>query len=319
MASVVQFRASASSGTSRDTDRRSGPATSPPKPPDPDLPRSATLRVDNEAEKARSLATFIEGDIIPRLMLAHAGALPASGPVTPGRILGKAAIDPDEIEELAPLAMQVEADTLLDYIEAILARGTDFETVLVQLLAPTARLLGKYWEDDRCDFVDVTMALWRLEEVVHEISGRLPAERPHFAGGHCALFASIPGDQHSFGAVIIEDIFRRAGWLTDLLVRAETPELLKRGKNEWFDIIGLTVSCDCHIAELPSIIAALRSVSKNPQVAVIVGGRVFSEDPGLAARVSADGTAADADAALRIAEDLVCEREWTASRRCCAT
>lgn len=264
----------------------------------------AAFRMHFDADHVRSLSTLIESEIIPRLMVAHATE-------THGyyAIEGDAVISAHEIEAFAPLVMQVEADALIVHVESILARGVPFETVLVDLLAPTARLLGTYWDDDRCDFVDVTMGLWRLQEVVHEISGRLRAERPPVAGGRRALFSAMPGDQHSFGTVMIDDIFRREGWLTDRLSEADTSDLLRRAEDDWFDIIGLTVSCDCHMARVRSIIAALRSVSKNPQVCVMVGGRVFSADPDLAVQVGADGTARDAKLAPRVADELVRERE----------
>lgn len=220
-----------------------------------------------------------------------------------------AVIDADEVEALAPLALQVEADLLLAHVEAILARGVSIDAVMVDLLAPTARLLGEYWEDDRCDFVDVTMGLWRLQEVVHEIAARAPADRMLAAGGHRALFASMPGDQHSFGTVVIDELFCRDGWITERMSGAETCDLVRRVGQDWFDVIGLTVSLDSHIAALGSLIAALRNVSKNPYVSILVGGRVFSADPDLAVAVGADGTARDAKLALKVAADLVRDRE----------
>lgn len=81
--------------------------------------------------------------------------------------------------------------------------------------------------------------------------------------------------------------------------------MLERVAGEWFDVVGLTISCDYHIAPLPSIIAALRNVSRNPKLCVMVGGRIFVEDPSLAERMGADGTAADAKVAVKIAEGLV--------------
>ena len=267
----------------------------------------AAFRVHIQTDYARSLSTLIESEIIPRLMVAHAVA-PAAAPVD------RAVVDADEIEAFAPLVMQIEADALLLHIETILARGVAFDAILVDLLAPTARLLGEYWEDDRCDFVDVTMGLWRLQEVVHEISGRLPA-RSAPAGGRRALFAPIPGDQHSFGTVVIDDIFRRDGWQTDRLSDPDTADLLKRAAEDWFDIIGLTVSCDCHIPNTTYIIAALRNVSRNPHVCVMVGGRIFSADPDLALLVGADGTSSDAKSAPRVASNLIREREWATVAR----
>ncbi|MEN2787899.1 B12-binding domain-containing protein [Sphingomonas qilianensis] len=247
-----------------------------------------------------SLSRLIEREIIPRLMAVHAAE--------PRQPLTEApAIDADEIAAFAPLVMQIDADALLAHVEAILDRGVAVETVMVDLLAPAARLLGEYWEDDRCDFVDVTMGLWRLQEVVHEIAARTPTGS---AGPYRALFVSMPGDQHSFGAVVIDEVFRRGGWQTERISDAHTAALLKCAVDHHYDLIGLTISCDCHIAPLPSIIAALRNVSCNPQVCIMVGGRVFSANPRLAREVGADGTARDAKLALTLAEDLVRKRAW---------
>jgi methanogenic corrinoid protein MtbC1 len=257
------------------------------------------FRAHVDADYARSLTTLIEGEIIPRMMVAHSGAAPASASV----------IDLDEIETFAPLVIQIEADELFAIVEAMLARGVPVESILVDLLAPTARMLGDFWETDRCDFMEVTMGLWRLQEVVHEITGSMPTGRNFIDEGRRALFAPVPGDQHSLGTVMIDDIFRREGWLTDRLCDPQTSELLARAKEEWFDIIGLTVSCDCHIGPLRSIIVALRNVSKNPHVCIMVGGRIFSADPELAIHVGADGTAGDAKSAPRVAGQLVRERE----------
>ncbi|HEX8389210.1 MAG TPA: cobalamin B12-binding domain-containing protein [Sphingomonas sp.] len=265
----------------------------------------AAFRTLADVDYDRSLSMLIESEIIPRLMVAHAPGTPETA------ALGILA---EEIVALAPLALEVEADALLAHIEAILARGVSVDAVMVDLLAPTARLLGEFWEEDRCDFVDVTMALWRLQEVVHEIAARNVADRILAAGGHRALFASMPGDQHNFGTVVVDELFRRDGWATDRMSGARTPDLIKRVGEEWFDLVGLTVSCDAHIAPLPSVIAALRNVSRNPRVCIMVGGRVFSAEPGLAAQVGADGTAGDARRALKLAGDLVRVRDGEALR-----
>jgi len=268
----------------------------------------AAFRQHCDEDHAQSPSTLIESEIIPRMMVAH-----ATQPHGTQLAEHDALIGAGEAQAFVPLVMQVEADALLVHVEAILGRGVAFETLLVDLLAPTARLLGTLWEDDLCDFVDVTMGLWRLQEVVQEIAGRLPAGRPPVAGGRRALFASMPGDQHSFGTIMIDEIFRHEGWLTDRLSEAETADLLKRVENDWFDIIGLTVSHDCHIARLPSIIVALRNISRNPRVCVMVGGGIINADPGLALQVGADGTARDAKHAPRVASELVREREWAAA------
>lgn len=249
----------------------------------------------------RSLASLVEGQIIPRLMLAHGVAVVALPFATVGRI------EQDDVDALVPLALTCEAGDVLAQVERVIARGLGIDAIMVELLAPVARRLGTLWEEDRCDFVEVTMGLWRLQEVVRELSTRFAppfglngGERPRRA-----LFVALPGDQHDFGAAMIGEVFHHHGWDVETAPGADMSELLAEVSRHHYDLIGLTVSCDCHIACLPSAILSVRSVSRNPGVRVMVGGRVFVEDAALAERVGSDGTAPDALHALVVAEALV--------------
>lgn len=236
-------------------------------------------------------------DIIPQLLVAHS-APPVSMPV------GAAAVTPDEIANFATLAVRLEAHDLLAEVEAIMRRGLGVERIFVELLAPSARLLGEDWTADRLDFLDVTMALWRLQEVLREIGARTPTDIRQ-GSIRSALFSPFPGDQHGFGAAMIEETFARAGWDTELLLEPTRTRLLSRVADTCYDLVGLTVTCDYHIAPLPSLIIAVRNVSKNPNIRLMLGGRLLIEDPALAGRVGADGTAATAIDALETADRLL--------------
>ena len=253
---------------------------------------------EQAAERPELVASLIERQVIPRLLVVHRhDAVPAANPDR------SITITEAETEAFAPLALEAGADVLLEHVEGFVRRGVPVETILVDLLAPAARALGVFWEDDRCDFVDVTMGLWRLQEVVREVSARMPSVRD--ARGNAALFATVPGEQHSFGTVIVDEVFRRGGWATTLLADATTSELLDELSGRMYDVVGLTVSCDDNIGRLGSLILAIRSVSRNPRICVMLGGRVFAADPLICERVGADGTAPDAPGALCVAERLV--------------
>jgi hypothetical protein len=169
-------------GASAHPQRRTGPGRE--SAPAHDL---AGFRHRADMEYARSLTRLIESEIIPRLLVAHSNG--AHGVPTDPR---GGAVLPDDVATFAPLTLQVEADELLEHVDRLIARGVSHETLLVDLLAPAARLLGELWEDDRCDFVDVTMGLWRLQQVVHEISGRSTYGLQQGPGPvRRALFASL--------------------------------------------------------------------------------------------------------------------------------
>jgi MerR family transcriptional regulator, light-induced transcriptional regulator len=244
---------------------------------------------------------IVAREIIPRLVVAHSvGDVVHIEPTA-----DTAKISAEEALTFAPLALDHDACALLDHIEIFLDRGVTVDTVFVDLLAPAARYLGVMWEDDDVDFVGVTMALWRLQEIVHELSSRVPARRFDSEHPMRALFSIMPGDQHSFGTVMIEDMFRRAGWETMILTETDTSRLLATVAAHEFDLVGLTVTGDRYAETVPSVINGVRSVSRNPHVALMVGGRVFTEQPDRAMAVGADATARDATHALEVARTLV--------------
>lgn len=266
----------------------------------PDTLGLKAFRSRLESDSSRSLSTLIEREIIPRLVIAHATDVPAVAvPGDHDKILS------GEVESLVPLTLQVEADSLLAHIETILARGVSVDTLMVDLLAPTARLLGEYWDNDQCDFIDVTMGLWRLQEIVHDLAARFPCAYANRSANRRALFAALPGNQHSLGLAIVEDCFRRSGWQTTSMVAARDDELVTLVGAKWFEIVGLTVTCDTQLSGLPDIISAIRSGSRNPRLGVMVGGPSVVSQPHLALQSGADATAADARQAVVRAEILL--------------
>ncbi|WP_271078476.1 cobalamin B12-binding domain-containing protein [Aurantiacibacter sp. MUD61] len=212
-----------------------------------------------------------------------------------------------EISQFAPMPLVHDVDDLMIEIDAFLKRGVPVESVYIDLLGESARTLGEYWSADECDFVDVTMGLWRLQEVMREVSSRFPVEHRERPYRPSALFSSVPGDQHSFGALMVEEIFARAGWDSEALIEPQRGDLLQLLAERSFDLVGLTVSIDCPSGHLCNLVSAIRSVSRCGTVKIIVGGQAINTNPDLVDLVGADGTATDACSALVLAERIVVE------------
>ncbi|GMN02984.1 B12-binding domain-containing protein [Erythrobacter sp. MTPC3] len=247
-----------------------------------------------------SINSIIEGEIIPRLLMAHAASGPAE---TKSHGIG---IAPSDANAFAALPLRLEAANLVEEVDNFINAGVSVDAIYIDLLAPAARKLGEMWEADECDFIDVTMGLWRLQEVMREISSRAPVGRLSDASNaRRAIFASMPGDQHSFGALMIDEVFSQAGWYSEAIVKPERRELLDRLAKSHFDVAGLTISRDCPSAAISSLITAMRSVSANENLVILIGGRLVNQDQSIVSQVGADGTGADARAALEEARRLV--------------
>jgi methanogenic corrinoid protein MtbC1 len=258
-----------------------------------------------ETADPEALARVIEADIIPRLLLAHREL-----PVMPSAVqAAPQAIPAGHADQFAAATLTEEVAPLLARVEALMAGGVTVETVYLELLAPAARKLGAWWDEDACDFVDVTMGLWRIQEIVHALSALVPGAAPVEGLSRRALFAPAPGEQHGLGAIIVEEFFRRAGWQTWSAPALPEDELVALAASRSFDVIGLTVSVERHLATLPRTLSAIRRASRNPAVLILVGGRIFVERPDLAAELGADGTAADGRLAVELAELLLDQRQ----------
>ena len=260
-----------------------------------------TETVFNTCASYDPVCSVLERDIIPRLLMAHI----VDGAVRPSE--ERDTIESVDTPRFADLPMRLEAPNLIEEVDRLLEQGLSVEDVYLDMLAPAARYMGELWEADDCDFVDVTMGLWRLQEVMRELSTRAPAI-PSMDNPRSAVFCPIPGDVHHFGAQMIEEVFARAGWQSEVLLKPERRELLDYLAHKPVDLIGLTITRNNPASAIASLIKAIRSVAANPNLSILIGGHMMNQNPHLVEEVGADGTGQDARDALAVAERLVCQK-----------
>lgn len=270
--------------------------------------RKPVAQPQDGADGEVQIAGMIGGEIIPRLLMAHQPAEPAA----PRSVTYQYGVTDDEVEWFAQLSLVRETPELVEQIERFWARGVPLDSLCLTLLAPAARKLGQYWESDACDFMDVTLGLHRLQQVLREVSSRPEAPLADMVHAPSALFAPVPGEQHTFGLALVEEFFRRGGWRTERLTETTPDSLVQRVRLGRFDLVGLSVSNEGELEDTSRLIRSLRRAARSGALHVMVGGRIFTEQPHLATMVGADLTAADGLQAVRKARKLL---ETAASRR----
>ena len=115
-------------------------------------------------ERLARIVQTIEQDIIPRLVRAHRE--PAAA-MAPPPALG---ITNTDLQTFLPAILGPDDAGWQSLLEALLARGVPIDDVYLGLLTPAARELGRMWEEDRCAFTDVTVALGRMQRVMRTLS-----------------------------------------------------------------------------------------------------------------------------------------------------
>jgi methanogenic corrinoid protein MtbC1 len=257
----------------------------------------------------RWLAQTIETEIIPRLMLAHQDVRRDSVVLEFPRP-SHATTRPrdDDVAELARRVLGRDPQDGIDFVRRMRLSGVALDVIYLDLLARTARYLGELWEADLCPFADVTIGLWRLQQVMHDLGRSAESECEYDGPVRRAILVPVPGSQHTMGLFMVAEFFRRAGWDVwgDAAVSAN--EIIAAAHARWFDLIGISIGSEVHVEQLSSVILDVRKASRNPALTVIVGGPIIVSNPELVARVGADGTADDAARAVEQAEIMVAKR-----------
>lgn len=243
------------------------------------------------------LTKVIEGEIIPRLLLAHRQ-------LRKSETREEAPVDVLTSEAFARLVLDSESEEIVAHVQTLLDRGIPLQRVFLDLLAPVARKLGELWEEDHCTFTDVTLGLSRLHRVLHEIGRRNgTGRRP--VGKRRAFFAPVPGEKHTFGVSMLEEFFLHAGWETACDHRPSAASIVQAAATQSLDIIGFSVGCQELLDPLSDLIDKTREASCNRDVAIMVGGGLFMDNRDLSARFGNATIVCDGVNAVQVAEEMM--------------
>jgi methanogenic corrinoid protein MtbC1 len=257
-------------------------------------------RRDDVADRQAKLARIVASEVAPRLLRLHTQVVADAPPVEV--VIEALSPSSADIGALADIVLGTDLEAAAAYVMLLRDRGLLMETLFVELLEPTARLLGEMWDNDECDFVDVTLGVARLQKLL-AIFNDTHAE-PAIETRRHVLMAMMPGDQHRFGMTMVGRFLSAAGWRVQAEFTSTPQEIVGAARRDWFAVAGLTAGADRHLDALRGTILRLREQSQNPAIGIMVGGPMFTANPALATEVGADATAPNAPAAVLVAQKL---------------
>jgi methylmalonyl-CoA mutase cobalamin-binding subunit len=136
------------------------------------------------------------------------------------------------------------------------------------LLEIAARRIGEGWACENLDFVDVTVAVGRLQSTFRRLHQDCAALSQRRNSGS-ALVLAAPGDEHVFGMFFVEELFRTSGWSTTMAMPAGPEEWLKCATSRPYDVICISWATECLGEPLARCIAAAK---QKLQSKVVCGG-----------------------------------------------
>lgn len=237
------------------------------------------------------LASTIESVVIPRLQLKI-----ENGP-------DSMAIDEAMVRTFVDKLMRGDSRDAMRHIEALLERGTSMDHLLVDLLGPSARIMGEMWVEDSCNFVDVTLGMTRIQHVFRQLRMPVDTSEKFTNSKGRALLVPAPGEQHVFGLRVVEEFLLRDGWDVDCRLQASLNDILYIVRDEAYDFIGFSLSGERLLEPLASAIRLVRLNSRNRAIRIMVGGVYFADRPEAEREIDADAVTRDARTAVAKANE----------------
>lgn len=247
--------------------------------------------VSGAPSRTRALLQTIRDNIIPQLAEAHAN--PERAPAS--RLT---AADHDMFLQTL---LDGPSGSALEVVDNLICRGISEEDIFLDLLSTGAMRLGTLWSQDGCSFSDVTIGLCTLHDILRQYSHDHDSVRhPTDPAAPRILLATADGDQHIFGLTIVAEFFRRDRWQVVCEPGLDAAALCRLVRMRDFDLVGLSTALDSSAEKIGEQIQHLRRQSRNRNVKIMVGGRLFNQRPDLVTQVDADLFAEDASIAPTI-------------------
>ena len=251
--------------------------------------------------RAALLSRTLETEIIPRLVKAHRPLADKASVVE----LASPQIDTAELDQFFRLISATDDQPAEDFLNTLRHRAISVDAIYLDLLVPAAQRLEALWEEDRCDFMEVTLGFGRLQHLLREISPAFCQTHERTANGRRLLLLQGPGQQQPLGLMLVAEYFYRDGWDVSFGPNEDGEDPVKTVKNEWFDVVGFSRGKGSHTAALAESISKVRKSAMNRSVQILVGDPVSPANDDYARKVNADALSNDVRSVTQVAEKLI--------------
>ena len=260
--------------------------------------------LDN-AEMMLWLNKTIESEIIPRLLMGHKLGSANDQAADQANDLQ---VKQTEIVDFCQTLLDGPVEECFSYIDSMQKSGHSLVSLYMNLIPASTRRLQELWENDENSFTEVTLALGRAQNLIHQLSPIFVNQGnfSDFQGN--ALLINAPGSQHTLGILMLGEFFKQAGWNTAVEIEISSEELKDRIHLQHYDLVAISISCEAQWDTMESLLKEIKIVSKNQGILTMAGGPLFDFNPELLQDCSADVCALRAEEAIKTVSDLLSQR-----------
>jgi methanogenic corrinoid protein MtbC1 len=259
----------------------------------------------DSAEMMQWLNKTIESEIIPRLLMGHqiVSANDQSGSQDNG-----ISVTQVEIVDFCQILLSGPMEDCFSFIDRMQKSGHTLVSLYLNLIPESTRRLQFLWENDENSFTEVTMALGRAQNLIHQLSPMFMSQEHLSQYRGRALLINAPGSQHTLGILIVGEFFKLNGWNTTIDIEVSTEDLKEQIHSQDYDLLAISISCEDQWDTMEALLQEVKKVSKNKGILTMVGGPLFDYKPELVKACSADACSLTAEDAIKKVSDLLTQR-----------
>jgi len=182
--------------------------------------------------------------------------------------------------------------------------GMKIQDIYMDVFAPAQRMIGYLWQTNKISVAQEHYATAVTQLIMSELYPHI-FHHSQFNGLKMAGVA-IGSELHELAIRMVTDFFEMEGWDT-YFYGANMPvrSIINMLDHEKFNLLALSSTIMTHLNEMRGFIKEIREQERFNAVKIIVGGNPFNIDPNLWKTLGADGTALNAELAVKLANTLV--------------
>ncbi len=160
-----------------------------------------------------------------------------------------------------------------------------------------ARRMGEDWLEDDLSWMEVTIAVARLQSMLREIGAAWAADRAGDGGSGAVLLIIPSSEQHTLGPMVAMGQMRRYGISVCLRIAPSTEELRCLVAERAFDGVMISIAVEEKLDTVRKLVSFIKSVTVDP-LPVIIGGAIMTTMEDAASGTGADLSTNDIGVAL---------------------
>ena len=247
----------------------------------------------------------IESEIIPRLLMGH--KLESANQLADSQV-NNIEVKQTEIVDFCQTLLDGPIADCFTFIDRMQKSGHSLISLYMNLIPASTRRLQQLWETDENSFTEVTLALGRAQNLIHQLSPAFMSQGKLSAFQGNALLINAPGSQHTLGILIMGEFFKLNGWNTTVEIETTGADLKDRIHSQAYDLLAISISCEDQWGTMETLLNEVKKASKNKGILTMAGGPVFDFKPELIQECSADICELTAEEAIKKVSDLIAQK-----------